>query len=64
MFKCTLYLRQTDTRVVHERVLEQAGTAKHHGGGAKRAETWPVSEVIGAGHRQGGGVGRCSSGIV
>ena len=30
MFEYTLYLRYTDTRVVHEGVMEQAGGAQQH----------------------------------
>ena len=40
----TLHLRQTDTRVAHAGVIEQAGGARNsttpQRGGAKRAETW------------------------
>ena len=63
--KCTLYLQQTDTdgreSVLHEAGVEQDNITEAAPNELKLGEGGPVMR---ARHRQGGGVGGCSSGVV
>ena len=70
--QCTLlriYYDQPEPRVAQTRGCARrgrtSGTANHQRGGAKRAQNLVrVGKVMRVGHRQGHGVGGCSSGVV